>query len=86
MATISENLKEGRIVSFRIRVFFGRDENNKQLVSYTTWHIPEGMTIAKARKAVKKFAVEWEKNKENNTETIKPREKRRKIRLHSLHL
>jgi integrase len=61
MPTISENIKNGKIVSFKIRAFFGRDENNKQIVSYTTWHIPEGMTIAKAHKAVKKFAGEWEK-------------------------
>ena len=66
MATISENQKEGKTVSFRIRVFFGRDENNKQIVSYSTWHIPKGMTIAKARKEVKKYAVEWEKEQREN--------------------
>ena len=60
MASISENIKEGKIVSFRIRTCLGRNREGKQIFAQTTWHIPEGMKLTTATKKVKKFAEAWE--------------------------
>lgn len=61
MATIIENKKDGKLVSFKIRVYLGKEEFGKQIAKYTTWHIPKDLTDLKAKKAVKKYAYEWEK-------------------------
>lgn len=43
MASIYPNRKNGKIVSFKFKVYLGRDENGKQLFKCKTW-IPEKIT------------------------------------------
>ena len=61
MATIIANKKNGKIVSYRFRAYLGKNEFGEQIVKYTTWHIPDGMTPSKAAKAAEKAAGVWEK-------------------------
>ena len=37
MASIKENRKKGKIISFKFRVFIGRDENGRQQFRTKTW-------------------------------------------------
>ena len=60
MATISENKKNGKPVSFRFVTCLGRDSRKKQIRRSMTWPIPSGMTYSKARKAAEKAAALWE--------------------------
>lgn len=60
MATIQEKIKGKKIVSFKIKVCVGRDENGKQVFRYKTWYPPEELTNGKARKEVQKVAILWE--------------------------
>ena len=60
MATISENKKNGKTVSYRIVVSLGRDAEGKQIRRIKTWTPSEGLTPAKARKAAEKEAELWE--------------------------
>ena len=53
MATVYENYRNGKLVSFKFKVYLGREESGKQKLKYTTWHIPEGMTAKKARRLAK---------------------------------
>ena len=62
MASISKNIKDGKVVSFRIRAFLGRDSEGKQIMAHTTWHIPEGMKLSTAERKVVKVADAWELN------------------------
>ena len=62
MASIKENRnKDGRIISYRIRVCVGRNEAYKQIFKTTTLERPQGLTPAKERKEVERLAAEWEK-------------------------
>lgn len=60
MATIKENKKNGKTVSYRFTVCLGRDIRGKQIREYTTWKPDEGLTPAKARKAAERAADAWE--------------------------
>ena len=60
MATVIENKKNGKTVSFKFRAYLGRNEIGKQINKYTTWFAPDGLTPAKALKAAEKAAEEWE--------------------------
>jgi hypothetical protein len=60
MATVSENKKNGKTVSYRFIVCIGRDAQKKQIRRFKTWTPPEGMSSAKARKAAEKAAYAWE--------------------------
>ena len=60
MATISENQKNGKTVSYRFVVCLGRDAQRKQIRRFTTWTPPQGLTPAKARKAAERAADAWE--------------------------
>ena len=60
MANVRENLKNGKIVSFRFVACVDRDAEGKQIRKYLTWFPPEGMTPAKARKAAARAAEDWE--------------------------
>lgn len=46
MANIRENLKCGKVVSYRFTVCLERDANHKQIRKYHTWVIPDGLTDA----------------------------------------
>lgn len=60
MATISENKKNGKTVSYRFIVCLGRDTQKKQIRRFKTWTPPEDMTPSKARKAAEREADAWE--------------------------
>lgn len=47
MATVIENKKNGKTVSFKFRAYLGRNEIGKQVNKYTTWFAPDGLTPAK---------------------------------------
>lgn len=57
MATVIENKKNGKTVSFKFRAYLGRNEIGKQVNKYTTWFAPDGLTPAKALKAAEKAAT-----------------------------
>ena len=60
MATISENKKNGKTVSYRFIVCLGRDTQKKQIRRFKTWTPPKGLSPAKARKVAEKEADAWE--------------------------
>ncbi len=60
MATIRENQKDGKTVSFCFTVCLERDTNGKQVRRYTTWTPPEGLAPTKAKKAAERAADAWE--------------------------
>jgi len=60
MASISENKKNGKTVSYRFVVSLGRDTRNKQIRRVMTWTPPEELTPAKVRKAAERAADAWE--------------------------
>ena len=60
MATIRENKKNGKTVSYRFTVCLERDIRGKQIRQYTTWTPEEGLTPAKAKKAAERAADAWE--------------------------
>lgn len=60
MASVYENIKDGKIVSFKFKTYLGRDENGKQVFKCTTW-IPEVKTSDKKLKLLaEKEALIWE--------------------------
>ncbi|MCI8595128.1 MAG: site-specific integrase [Oscillospiraceae bacterium] len=60
MANIRENMKNGKVVSYRFIVCLERDRRGKQIRRYTTWTPPNGLTPAKERKAAERAADAWE--------------------------
>ena len=60
MASIKENVKGGKVVSYKFTACLERDRNGKQVRKYLTWSPPEDLTPAKARKAAKRAAAAWE--------------------------
>ena len=60
MATIRENKKNGKTVSYRFTVCLERDIRGKQIREYTTWKPDDGLTPAKAKKAAERAADAWE--------------------------
>lgn len=61
MATVIQNKKDGKTVSYKFRAYLGRNELGEQITKYTTWHAPENLTPTKAQRAAEKAAAEWEK-------------------------
>lgn len=60
MATVKENKKNGKTISFRFTVCLERDIRGKQIRKTTTWAAPTDLTPAKARKAAERAADAWE--------------------------
>ena len=60
MATVIENKKNGKTVSFKFRAYLRRNEIGKQINKYTTWFAPDDLTPAKALKAAEQAAEERE--------------------------
>lgn len=60
MATITENKKDGKTVSYRFVVCLGRDAQKKQIRRITTWKPPAGLSPSKVRKAAEREADAWE--------------------------
>ena len=61
MASITEKVKDGKIVSFKFRACVGRDENGKQVFKCMTWYPAADMTKAKSKKEAAAAADEWER-------------------------
>lgn len=60
MATIQENRKNGKLVSYKFTACVGRDANGKQIRYYRTWTPPREYAPAKARKCAQLEAAQWE--------------------------
>ena len=60
MARIAENVKDGKIVSYRFIVCVGRDAHGKQVRRFATWHPPDGLRQSRMRAAAERVAEEWE--------------------------
>lgn len=60
MATIYQNKKDGKIISFKFKVFLGRDENGKQIFKCKTWKPEKTMTESKLILQAEKEATVWE--------------------------
>ena len=85
MASIIQNKKDGKIISYKFQTCVGRDEFGKQIWRCTTWKAPDGLIPSRAEKAAQKAAAEWEKQVKDeykkdvlNPERIKEREMARK--------
>ena len=60
MASIIAISKNGKICSYKFKVFVGRDSCGKQVFRCSTWYVPDNLSPAKARKAAEKAASIWE--------------------------
>lgn len=61
MASIKENRKNGKIVSFRFRVFVGRDESGRQLYKTKIWKPDQEYTEKRLKKLAEAEAALWER-------------------------
>ena len=61
MASIKENRKKGKIVSFRFRVFIGRDENGRQLYKTKIQKPDQEYTEKRLKKLAEAEAALWER-------------------------
>ena len=53
--------KDGKIISYRIKVYKGRDSNGKRLKPYTkTWKVPENWSDSKIQKELNRIATLFE--------------------------
>lgn len=59
MATIIQNRKDGKVVSYKFKACVGRDEFGKQMFKCCTWKVPEGLAPSKAEKAAQRAAAAW---------------------------
>ena len=71
MASITEKVVSGEIVSCRFRALLGREANGKQIFKTKTWYPPQGLTIAKVRKLAKVEAELWETEEKEKMNTVK---------------
>ena len=60
VATIKENRRNGKIVSYYFTACLGRDEQGRQIRQYLTWTLPKGVGQKTARKEAEKQAAFWE--------------------------
>lgn len=60
MASIYPNFKNGKVVSFKIKPFLGRDENGKQIFRCKTWTPKKAMTESKLKQTAEREATIWE--------------------------
>lgn len=80
MATIIEKKnKAGTLISYKIMVCVGRDEQNKQVWRTTTIQRPEGFTPAKERKEIERQADAWEQEQKAEYERTHSKEDKSKI-------
>ena len=61
MATISPKTKDGKIISYKLKAYMGRDESGKQIFRCTTWQVPEDLSPSKAERAAQRAAEAWER-------------------------
>ena len=80
MATIIEKKnKAGTLISYKIMVCVGRDEQNKQVWRTTTLARPDGLTPAKERKEIERQADAWEQERKAEYERTHSKEDKSKI-------
>jgi Site-specific recombinase XerD len=61
MASVQENVKDGKVVSCKFRACLGRDKNGKQIFKSLTWYPPEKLSPAKVKRTAKVEADIWER-------------------------
>jgi len=61
MASIKENRKNGKIISFKFRVFLGRDGDGKQQFKTKVWKADKNYSEERLRKLAEKEAAIWER-------------------------
>ena len=61
MATINPKTKDGKIISYKLKAYMGRDESGKQIFRCTTWQVPEDLSPSKAERAAQRAAEAWER-------------------------
>lgn len=80
MATIVEKKnKAGELISYKIMVCVGRDEQYKQIWRTTTIQRPEGLTPAKERKEIERQADAWEQEQKADYARTHSKEDKSKI-------
>ena len=62
MASVKENKKNGKVISYKFTCCLARDAKGKQIRRYYTWIPEEGLTPKKERKAAERAAEAWEQN------------------------
>lgn len=58
MASIIQNKKDGKVISYKFQACVGRDEFGKQIWRCTTWKAPDGLIPSRAEKAAQKAATD----------------------------
>ena len=61
MANIQVNKKDGKIISFRFRVFVGRDKTGRQQFKTKVWKPDKDYTEKRLLKLAEKEAALWER-------------------------
>lgn len=78
MASIYPNRKDGKIVSFKFKVFLGRDAKGKQIFKCKTWVPDKFSTESKLMQQAEKESVIWEyevtKEYEQEKKSVAPQE------------
>ena len=84
MATIIEKKdKAGKVISYKVMVCVGRDEQYKQIWRTCTIKKPEGMTPAKERKEIERQADAWAEAQKAEYDRTHSKEDKDKITLES---
>ena len=73
--------KQGNVISYKVLVCLGRDEQYKQIWRSCTIKRPEGLTPAKERKEVERLADAWEREQRQEYEKTNSRVDKNKITL-----
>ena len=60
MASIRENRKNGKVISYQFVVCLERNAEGKQIRKYQTWTPPSNLTPSKAKKLAEREADKWE--------------------------
>lgn len=81
MASIYPNKKNGKIVSFKFKVFIEKDSGGKRLFKCTTWTPDFSMTEKKMLNQAQKEAILWEHKILNDIEVYKETRKPENITL-----
>lgn len=83
MATIVKNTdkKTGEIISYKVMVCVGRDEQYKQIWRTCTLPRPEGLTPAKEKKEIERQADAWAEEQKAQYEVTRSKEDKNKITL-----
>ena len=61
MATVRENKRKNKALSYYFITTLKRDESGKQIRRYRTWYPPEGLPPCRARKLAEREAEKWER-------------------------